>query len=196
MCARTHMLVSTRLRLAPAYNLVTAPCIHCDLSVFQPPFSFSLRLFRIWGPHYVKFLHTVNTFNLLPARLHATCNDLFIYFTASFTSDRILLYTALWMLGTEEGFKWRDSNLKERRKRISFPELPASSLFDSVSRTPARGYLEVAEEAGGVGLASFTCDLKYHTDTSDLESREKLGQKDLSFILYVVNFNFNVELME
>lgn len=83
-------------------------------------------------------------------------------------------------------------NLKENQKRTSFPDLQASSLLP-VSRTPPKGHLEEAEEEG-VGLASFTGSLRYHADTLVSRSREKLSWKDLSFILYFVNFNFKVEL--
>lgn len=56
------------------------------------PLAFCLHLFYIWGPHYVKFLHRVNTFNHLPAKFHVTCSD-FFFFTASFISAHILLCT-------------------------------------------------------------------------------------------------------
>lgn len=44
------------------------------------PLSFCLHLFYIWRPHYVKFLHTANTFNLLPAKFRVTFSDFFFFF--------------------------------------------------------------------------------------------------------------------
>lgn len=77
--AHKHALAGWLQHLALARNLV-----FCSQSSLRPeqypaPLSFCLHLFYIWGPHYVKFLHTANTFNLLPAKFRVTFSDFFFY---------------------------------------------------------------------------------------------------------------------
>lgn len=90
-CACAHMLVSTLLTgwcwLKTWWMLLTFT-VTCALT--SP-----LHLLSPSGHHLRTSLYKIftHTFNLLPARFHVTCSDLFIYFTAGFISDHILLYT-------------------------------------------------------------------------------------------------------
>lgn len=128
------MLAGWLQHLALASNLVR--CSQCSLrpEPFPAPLSFCLHLFYIWGPHYVKFLHTANTFNLLPAKFHVTLSDFFslsvllvahiLLCTLNFPSFSTVMY--------RKGLEWRDLSLKEIRSdqiRVSFLELKEASLM-------------------------------------------------------------------
>lgn len=128
--ALAHAHAAWLQHLAPAWNLVFALNPHCDLSSYHPPFSFCLHLFYIWGPHYVKFLHPLNTFNLLPAKFRVTFSDFFLLLVLLVLIFYCTLstYPILRLLGREEGLKWRDLDLKENQERITGPELTRWSL--------------------------------------------------------------------
>lgn len=87
-----HTLAGWLQHLALAWNLVFCSQYSPRPERLPAPLSFCPHLFCIWGPHYVKFLHTANTFNLLPAKFRVTFSD-FFFFTASFISAHILLAT-------------------------------------------------------------------------------------------------------
>lgn len=99
----------------------------------HPPPSFCLHLFYIWGPHYVKFLHTANTFNLLPAKFRVTFSDFFFFYCQFYECSYFIVHFKLslfydgWV--QRKGLNEKILTSKDNQARISFLELQRSNLL-------------------------------------------------------------------